>query len=370
MDEESLIRAYQDTLNITVDGGNTEVLNYEVITSLPEEALVLRQDLLDESPYLSDTVMVSAIQNEEVLPAAMVRDILVVNPQAPKSRQIMTFLEQRQDTLPAYMMDEILQGIYTFGAKELLEQKLGNHIDKRARSWDKLNHYYKNDTASMGAASDSLISLLQHESRINAKYHLSFIYLSQHDSLQLFESLENIPNEFVLTNQQLGVYNEYVELFEILWQISSDSIALDSAQIQNLFDLSAASHDLPGIYASNLLIKEGLLNYHEPIYDVNILKSTSASYPDPKSEVDRGHLMVFPNPAGTYFIADYDLTDFQNEGILSITDIKGRQIRTIRLKDKHNQVVVPVVDFAAGTYLVKLLSGNSVIETKKILLGM
>ncbi len=369
INETNLIMAYQDTLDMTVDGGNTEILNYEVITSLPEEALVLRQDLLDESPYLSDTVMVSAIQNEEVLPAAMVRDILVCNPQAPKSRQIMTSLEQRQDTMPGYMMDEILQGVNVFSAKEILGQKLGDHDSKRNKAWNNLNLFFKNDTASMGAACDSLIRLFQNEDRLPAKYNLSFIHLSQNDSVHLFENLENIPIEFELTNQQLGIYNEYYELFNLLWQINSDSLVLDSAQIQTLFDLSTSSSTLPGNYASNLLIKEGLLNYDEPVYDVNVLKSVRVPNLNHKSEKEATHLIVFPNPAGTYFIAAYDITDFRIAGILSITDINGRQLKSIRLKDKQNQLVVSLTDFSAGIYLVKLFSGNSLIDSKKITLA-
>ena len=368
LNETNLILAYQDTLDMSVDGGNTEVLNYEVITSLPEEALVLRQDLLNESPYLSDTVMLSAIQNEEVLPAAMVRDILVVNPQAPKSQQVMTSLEQRQDTMPDYMMDEILQGTNVFGAKEILEQKLGDHIAKRSKAWDNLNRFYKNDTTSREAACDSLINLFQNEHQLQAKYNLAFVYLSKLDSIHLFESLDTIPMDFDMTDQQLSIHNEYLDLFDLLWQISSDTTAIDSMQIQSLFGLSASYHTIPGIYASNFLIKEGLLNYYEPVYDINVVKSANADLKQKHGEKIK-NLIVFPNPAGNYFIAAYDLTVFRDAGLLTISDIKGRKLKTLHLKDKQNQVVVPVTDLSAGVYVVKLFSGTSLIDSEKITLA-
>jgi len=364
--EEILISAYRDTLAMTIDGGSTEALNYEVISSLPEEALVLRQDLLAESPYLSDTVMVSAIQNEEVLPAAMVRDILVVNPQASKSKQVMSYLEQRQDTMPGYMMDEIMQGMSVFGAKELLEQNLGNHIARRDKAWNNLNRFYKTDTIFMEASYDSLISLLQNEGKLQSKYDLAFVYLSKEDSLHLFETLDSIPSGFDMTYQELSVHNLYLDLFDLLWEIHSDTTTMDSLQIESLFDLSESYHTLPGIYASNLLIKDGLINYVEPVYDVNVVKSANASIVDHNREKELKHLIVFPNPAGTYFIAAYDITEFQNAGLLSIYDIGGKKLKTIRLKDKQNQVVIPVTDLPAGVYLVKLYSGNFLVDAQKI----
>jgi hypothetical protein len=51
-----------------VDGGNTESMNFEIVTSMPDEALELRQELLASSPYLSDTVMKNAILKEMSYP--------------------------------------------------------------------------------------------------------------------------------------------------------------------------------------------------------------------------------------------------------------------------------------------------------------
>jgi hypothetical protein len=364
--ENSLIDLYQDTLLTLVDGGNTEGLNFEILTSFPEEALVIRQELMNESPFLSDTVMVSAIEKEDVLPGAIVRDILVVNPQSSKSLKIIDALEQRKDSIPGYMMEEIMQGLETYGAKELLEQEIGKHIAKKERAWTNLNLYYKNDTAEMSEARDSLITLHQNDKNLTTRYNLGYMYLDFNDSINAFNVLNNIPSEFDLSEQELSIHSQYQALFDLLWDKINDTISLDSIQIKTLFEMSSVSNSLPGIYASNLLIKEGLLDYNEPVYLYDPLKSSSTPDKKPKLEKSTDCLKLFPNPAGNYFMAEYNLSKEQYPGLISISDIYGKELKLLHLKDKQNQIVIPTQRFAEGIYIVQLYSGNDVIESKKI----
>lgn len=365
--ETILIDAYQDTLLMTTDGGNTEGLNYEVLTSFPEEALVIRQELMEKSPYLSDTVMISAIGKEEVLPGAMVRDILVSNPQAPKSMKIMNALDQRQDTFPDYMMDEIMQGMNTFGAKELLEQKIGSHQAKKEKALTNINLFYKNDTANWNYGIDSLIVLYENQNKLSYKYELAFLFLNKSDSTNAFGILNSIPGEFDLDEQELLVHDQYQELFEILWDTKNDSIRLDSLHIQALLEMSSVFNNLPGIFASNLLIKEGILIYNEPVYlGEDIVKTIDAPANKTEIENEKSHLKLFPNPAGNYFIASYDLRKEESPGFITISDVNGKELRVLLLKDKQNQIVIPVLELTSGVYIIKLLAGNEMLDAEKI----
>jgi len=117
----------QTLLNALVDGGNTKELNTDVIMSIPDESLEVNQLLLDESPYLSDTVMKSAIYKEDVLPNAMIRDIMVANPQSAKSQGVINALNNRWDPMPEYMMDEIMAGKDSLGNKEIMEAHVNGY---------------------------------------------------------------------------------------------------------------------------------------------------------------------------------------------------------------------------------------------------
>jgi hypothetical protein len=248
-EETDYIASYQDTLLIIIDGGDTPGLTFDIHTSFPDEALLLRQELLDNSPYLSDTVMKSAIYKDDVLPNAMIRDILTANPQSAKSGDILEAIDNRIEPMPSYMLTEILQGQNVYGAKEILEQKLGSHIAKKEKAWTNINLFYKNDTDNWNQGIDSLIALYENQNKLSDKYELAFLFLDKSDSTNAFGILNSIPGAFELDEQELLIHNQYQELFEIIWDTKNDSIRLDSLQIQALLYISSVSNSLPGIFA-------------------------------------------------------------------------------------------------------------------------
>jgi hypothetical protein len=351
---------------MAIDGGNTEGLNFDIITSYPEEALVIRQELIEKSPFLSDTVMISAIEKEDVLPGAMIRDVLVQNPQAPKSKKVMDALDLRQDSIPDYMMEEIMQGINTYGAKELLELDLGNHIAKRDQAWKNLNLFYKNDTLNIASSIDSLLELHEVDNRLSTRYNLAFMHLCIEDSINTFTVLNDISSEFDLTASEEATHSHYLELFNILWNIKHDTTGLDSLHVQLLFDLADFYQTIPGLYASNLLIKERLLNYDEPVYLADPVKNIPVQNKIQEAPTDIQYLILFPNPAGNYFIAYYFLNEDQFPGMLTISDINGIKLKVINLKDKQNQIVIPAQDLSAGVYIVSLIGKKHLIDSQKL----
>jgi hypothetical protein len=156
---ENQIASIESSLDLLVDGGNTQLLNMDVITSTPPEAMDLMNQLLSESPYLSDTVMKSAIEKEDVLSNAMIRDVLVENPQSAKSQEILQLIDDRQDPMPVYMKDQIAQGKYITGQKENFEANRFHYTSEQARAFNNLYRYYLTDTIIVNPQ-DSLMNLL------------------------------------------------------------------------------------------------------------------------------------------------------------------------------------------------------------------
>ena len=363
----SAVSAYEDSLNLFTDGGDTESLNTDVQTSFPDEAMEIRQQLLDESPYLSDTIMKSAINQENVLPNAMVRDILVANPQSAKTPDVLNTLDNRFVPMPDYMMGEIMAGLNNIGAKEQLEHRLALHKTKRKKSLLRLERYYRNDTINPSASIDSLIALWQREPYPQARYKISFLHLNRSDSLNLFNILDSIPINFELSLEEQQVHQQYEDIFDILWTMKADSINPDSTMIQSLLSLSAYS-SIPGVYAMNRLIHDSIITYHEPVYLPDLLKSAPV-YPENPYKEDHTNIMnIFPNPAGKYFIIEYDLSDYTEDLYITIRDIHSKQLKAVKLSNSHTQKVISTANYPNGTYLIQLYHKKDILETTKIII--
>ena len=171
-DSDTEIGVKEAQLAALVDGGDTDGMNFDVLLSSPPEAVEVYQDLMSQSPFLSDTVMKTAIYKENVLPNAMIRDVLVANPQSAKDNEVLEALDERFDPMPEWMKNQILQGVNITGAKEAIESELAKWKQKRAEHFNNLYQYFRKDTINLQASADSLEMLLADDPYLSSKYRL------------------------------------------------------------------------------------------------------------------------------------------------------------------------------------------------------
>lgn len=335
------IAILKDQLFSSIDGGNTEELNFEIMISIPEDAFEIRQELLNESPFLSDTVMKQAIIKENVLPNAMIRDILTVNPQSAKSDKVLKALNTRYEPMPDYMMDQIMEGQKRLGSKELLEAQIQSWQQVRAKAKSSLFRQFLNDTNLVNQA-DSIINFLTNENEPNSKYYLALLYWNIGDTVEAFETLNALPGQFYLTNDQLLTHQQYQDYFNILKRMA-DSIwtasDLDSVAIQTLFELKDNGASGISACARGMLVKGGFLNYIETIPLIQLSNSVEylvANKDGIKIESTKDYLKVFPNPAGKYTIAFYDIAPDHQSIILELINDLGMVIEIYYLDSGEN----------------------------------
>jgi len=84
----------------------------------------LYEQLLSESPTLSDDVMLVAISKEYELPKPLLADILSQNPQAANSQPILDALANRSNPLDEYQMNQVLSGNAWHSFKENLQYNI------------------------------------------------------------------------------------------------------------------------------------------------------------------------------------------------------------------------------------------------------
>jgi C1A family cysteine protease len=368
------IAALNAQLISLVDGGNTESLNFEVMTSLPDEGLELRSELLAESPYLSDTVLKQSIYKEDVLPNAMIRDILEANPHSAKSFEILNALDARQEPIPDYMMSQIMEGKNYLGAKELLEAKIQAWKLVRAKAKADLMRQFLLDTNQVYAL-DSVITFLDGEFDLQSRYDLALAYWNQKDYSNAQLTLDNIPSEFNLNPNQTSihaVYEDYFDLLEIMKDSNWLANDLDSVHIEQLFDQLANDYGSLSAHARGMLVKGGFYDYIEKVPCPAHLKATreyTASTDKSTTENAKDYLRVFPNPAGDYAMIEYILNDQHNVGIIELSKIDGTLLRTEEIKSGTNQMILDLKDLPNGMYIVSLKSNTRNIQSKRLIKG-
>ena len=367
---ETNIQTTKSALEEVVDGGNTEETNTDVLMSIPNEALEIHDQLLNQSPYLSDTVMKSAIYKEEVLPNAMVRDILVANPQAAKSSDILTKLDNRLDPMPDYMMDEIMAGKDSVGAKEVLDSKLALYQQDRANAFNTLVRWYKNNGEDAWAM-DSLIAFLQNNGSIQSKYNIAFLHQLLRDSTMANEVLNDIPEEYDLTDEQQAEHEDYSSLFELyhnLQNAGKSILQLNESQISTLQTLSEDDQFTPGVFARNILLVNKLSDYEEPLVlpDETKLTPINKNFKTNSTLSHHSKLTIYPNPAGKYFIVKYHLEKEINNLQVEILDMTSKKVGEMKLRGEQDQVVIPVNNWHEGIYLVRLIGDGSLIDSQKV----
>ena len=369
---EQKIDSTRNLLNLLVDGSDTEFLNTEVQTSWPDESYELYNELLNESPYLSDTVLVSAVNKENVLSSTMITDVLVANPQSAKSDTVMESVSQRINQLSDEQMEDVEQGLYIIGAKESLESKLSSYRASYDRALKNLIRIFRNDTISE-SPSDSIICLLQQENWIWAKYALAFEYYEKGDSLNVENTLESVPLLFTLTSLETYEHQLYEDYFGILLSLRSEVKSIfeaDSMQKITLHNILNNSNGSLKARVRNILICNDSLSYNEPyIFPEPDLKSNIIVLKPAQTEYQENILKVYPNPAYNYIIVEFGLEYVPIDGFIRFVDVNGKHIRTYQINNLHDHLIIPLAEMCNGIYFCQLIEDNNLIESCKFVVN-
>lgn len=369
---ESSIDSTSNLLELLVDGGDTEALNTEVETSMPSQAQDLRDDLIENSPYLSDSVMVSAVEKENVLTEPMVTEILVANPQSAKSDTVQNALDNRFNQLSDEQRSDIDQGWFFAGAKETLESELGYHQSQRDRSFNNIIRIFSSDSLNI-APRDSIIAMLLSENSLNSKYNLVLNHLAKGEhSIALF-MLDSIPTTFSLNADQSIQHQQFCNYVNMIIQLQNTKkciFEIDSLQKILLYNmLDSAGVGLSGI-ARNILTDVDTLIYSEPyLLPGDGLKKGVLKRAPVKKAYSENSFKLYPNPAKEHVIIEYILKGEYPSGQLNIMDNRGIIVKSAKLVKSFDYKLIRTDDLPCGVYYCNFISKNESIQTIKLIIS-
>ncbi len=364
----------QSLIGILKDAGDTETLHWDVSMSAPWQGMEVYSELMSVGPYVSDTVLAAAIEKENVLVDAMIRDVLVANPHSAKSEALMEKLDQRYQPLPDYMLEDILQGQSLVSVYEKLQSNLTHALQKQALYQKQLVQLYLNDTLQPAVSADSLVQLWLGADHPAQWYQAAYLMKEQGNTAAAAAIMDDIPVVFGFTAEQLAAHNDRLDFLEQenLQQAAHKSLLVpDSLAVAWLaWVMDNGSHPT-ALYARNILLAHGLVEY-QPAYLLpgdpksSQLKPVGTQSPQPEEA-----LKLQPNPARDFVVVDFDLGRHQvaeGSAVLKVIAVNGKPVETRPLTQQKDQLVFSLKDYQSGTYVFTLYYNNQMLDSKRLII--
>jgi len=352
------------------DGGDTEAELTDIQTAQPDDMWALRTQLLGHSPHLSQEVIRAVSDRTDVFPDDILLEILSANPDELNKDTLLSYLEQKEDPLPEYMLDILRQAVEGITYKTILEDELAQyHAGKTQAAQDIIR----------SIASDNIFDLndyrnwLDNLGGLEADKQIIASYLSENDTASVIILLNLLPSLYGLEGENLEDYNDFKALVEmqISWMAENKMVdELDSLDIAVLETFAVDGETSAGNIARNILTYG--YNYHfynnMHINDSSFYKSSNASYFDSLNEVLDLTISAKPNPADTWVAFNYELTDDMSDGIIKITDITGKVIQQFPVSGKIGQQVWDTRNVKPGLYYY-VLTVSGISKSGKVIIN-
>lgn len=365
---QAFSEVYTDSLNTLVDAGNTTALTLDVATSIPPETMQLRSELLDASPYLSDTVMVSTVEKEEVLPNSILTEILTSNPQSAKSQKVLNKLNERQTPPTENQMALIHTNDTVLGHKEKLESGMAHYSALQHQAVGQLVRLYMKDSIQVGITDsiEQALSFIQSPSSI---YRQAFCRFCKGDSLGALNRLDEVPLEFDLTQQEAELQSDYEDYFALLLELrfqGKNIDEVDSLQKSLLYTILQHGENQLQAYCRNILIQSDSYEYNEPYLFPYPIENKADEIKKPAANFaadSQPYFKLYPNPAKEYITVEYSLES--GSSVFEIYSISGIRKHAFKPNMAQGIKTIDLRGWESGIYVIKLTSKGRLLQTEK-----
>lgn len=337
------------------DGGNTDVTLTDIETSWPNDMWELRAELIGKSPHLSQDVLMAAADKTDVLPDNVIFEILAANPDELKKEELINYLEDKENPLPAYMIDILKQVAMGSTYKTVLIRHLAHYNQVKTRAAYDIVRSILNDSV---VDNNELRNWLDNIGGKRADEQIIASYFSEGNYSDATALANMMPTLYDYNDDEMAEHNYFMEMLNLQISLTIEEKTIfdfDSTEVANLVFIVENSTGTAGAQAKGILEVAYGYHYCNCINaDTSGYKSSNAFNPNSFEHLLGIEISVEPNPAKEWAAFNFTLQDNESEGIIQINDVEGEVVATLPINGKQGQKVWDTRMIKSGVYFYTL----------------
>jgi len=343
-----------------VDGGSTSSEISDIQSAQPDDMWDLRAQLLGDSPHLSLEVLKEVADRTDVFTESALFDILAANPDELKKDTLISYLENKEEPLPEYMIEILKQLAEGVTYKTVLQQQMSFYKQDYSRAANEIIRSILNDSVTNYT---ELRNWLDNLGGITSDRQIISAYLSEGNYTDALNLANMLPQLYNLQGDELiehGYYVDMLNLHQTLSQQGRNTYQLTTAEKSSIELIAEKSKGIAGAQAKSIM--EAVYNvYYTDCPEADGVAGYKQSWTVSPNELGKAYglnISVKPNPANQWAAFDYTLPGNQTTGIITITDVTGHTIEVLDVTGQQGQKLWDTRNLKSGVYIYTLTSGG------------
>ena len=363
----SLLQLYESR----IDGGSTPAQVADINNATSSDMWRLRAQLLGLSPYVSGEVLTTAADRDDVFTDPVLFEILAANPDELKKDTLISYLENKDNPLPAYMVDLLRQIASGFTARTALQAQMAQYQHDYSLAAGDIVRSNLDDSI---ANPTELRTWLGNMGDIASDRMIVASYLQEGDSVHAFALANMLPALYGLQGNALADHADYMRLITL-----HQTLNRENRNVLGLTEAEALMVDSIATYGTGTskAMAEAMLS---EISDDYVMTYSCPTMPDDGDGGDRGignatnasmneamgfTVSLSPNPATTWTTVDYTLPAKTSKATVTIANTLGVSVVSTELDGSQGQKVLDLRGLADGVYVYTVCCGE-LIHTGKL----
>lgn len=352
------ITSLNDNMDDIVDGGNTAQILQKVQNLKPNNFNKTCNELLNLSPYLSDTVLVTYMQTGVNGHVVAKTNVLAANSPLPPH----ALAELENMDLPAPHKNYLAQMQTGTNAVVLLKEEIGNiEFNKNLYINEYVSHGLNNDSIPM--VKDSVVNFLMNDDYFESKCIVIPILISDARYVDAQTQINEL--DYLASNQNpilQAELSEFAELQKLIIKIdttrTTESLLNIVENNLTLLESMAYNPSHRGSSVAQILLSEaGIAEFEPEIFlpmEDRSMRFSIAQEGIAENFNLNDIIEVYPTPANSEIWIEYLLIEAKPVSKIDIFNIEGKLVLTQSIRNGFGLERVDVSQLSEGNYVLKM----------------